>query len=334
MAYDLQVVKLPLLSISVTLDEATAKFTSISNVLQGIREFDRGGALMLTPYDVIATRLATRVRNPVRTLERDATRHLRIAWQTELAARVSEQIDDPLLRRVAAQTLPVQTYYALFNAARAASAARGSPCDTHRAVHNDYQSQYVRRGYGSWGVSLTGDPEDVAKCAVTPSTVMPVSFNAMERHHDPEDYVFAALRMTRRWKIAHAREDWLRANKLPSRAPRKRLPAADRANLINRLRATTIMDFIYELRVRTNYEGNEEYGSEADDATVQMFHSGLLHAADVGLLHYETSIACNIGLAAYETMVDDWITTTTRVGSWAREAVDRRRASIMTALTP
>lgn len=58
------------------------------------------------------------------------------------------------------------------------------------------------------------------------------------------------------------------------------------------------MDFIYELRVRTNYEGNEEYGSEADDATVQMFHSGLLHAADVGLLQYETSIACNIGLAA------------------------------------
>jgi hypothetical protein len=327
---------LPLrLTLPPPLDQATAKFTSISNALGGIREYDHGGLVNPALHDDVANNLPRRARQQLRALDRDSARQLRIAWQTELSARVNDQFDDDLLRRVAAQTLPVQAYYAIFNAGRAATSVRGTTCNTHTALHRDYQTQRVASGYGSWGVALDGDPENVMSCALTPSIVTPAAFNLMERSHKPEEYLFAALRMTRRWKVEHARDDWLRKNrKTSSGSARQRLPNGKRAELVAGLRPTTILDFLYELRVRTNYEGIEEYGSNADDATVDQFHRGLLHLADLGLLHYEMDIARSVWRAAYDAEVKDWVRTTARAGAWAREAVERRRASIVQAVTP
>jgi hypothetical protein len=316
------------------LDDATAKFISISNALGGIREYDHRGLVNPRLHDDVTSSLPSNARRQLRQLDRNSARRLRIAWQTELSARVNDQFDDDLLRRVAAQSLPVQSYYAIFNAARAATAVRGSACDTHAAVHRDYQSQRVRVGYRSWGVTLDGDPDNVASCVLSPAIATPVAFNLMERSRKPEEYLFAALRMTRKWKVEHARHEWLRKNKTAAGTARKNLPAGKRGDLVAALRPTTILDFMYELRVRTNYEGIEEYGSDADDITVYQFHRGLLHLADIGLLHYEMDVARYVGLVAYGALVDDWVRTTSRAGAWAREAVQRRRTSIVQALMP
>ncbi len=322
------------LSFPPSLDPATAKFTSISNVLDGVREYDHGGLVNPHLQQDAARTLPRRSRPPLRQLDRDSARRLRIAWQTELSARVNDQFDDDLLRRVAAQTLPVQAYYAVFNAARAATAVRGSACETHAAVHRDYQTQRARWGYRSWGVVLSGDPEDTNVCALSPAIAVPAAFNLMERSHKPEEYVFAALRMTRRWKVEHARDDWLRTSRTSAGVPYRRLPNGKRAELVGALRPTTMLDFVYELRVRTNYEGIEEYGSDADNTTVYQFHRGLLHVTDLGLLHYEMDLARCVGLNAYEAVVDEWVRTTARAGAWARETVQRRRSAIVQALTP
>lgn len=61
-----------------------------------------------------------------RILGKEGRRLLRIAWQSELAARVSDVYDDDMLRRVAAQTLPVEANYAVFNPARAMTASAGN----------------------------------------------------------------------------------------------------------------------------------------------------------------------------------------------------------------
>lgn len=259
-------------------------------------------------------------------------RLLRIAWQTELAARASDVYDDDMLRRVAAQTLPVQAYYAVFNAARAMTASAGTTCGTHQAVHRDFESQRARRSYRSWGVTLAGDPLSPTDCILMPTITTPKSFNPMELSHRPEDYVCAALRMTRRWKIDSTREDWLRKNKTKDGKPRKRLPAAERARLVANLRPTTLMDFLYELRRRSNYEGVDEYGSDAEDTCVERFHRGLLHVADMGLLHYETMLVQHVGLQAYEDEVDTWSTSAAKIGSWATDAVERRLRAIQSAV--
>jgi hypothetical protein len=316
------------------LNQFTAKFVVMSNVLGGIRDYDCGGWLAPGAHEDAALAVMQRgkkLRAP-RPLDMNVRRLLRIAWQTELAARVSEAYDDGMLRRVAAQTLPVQSYYAVFSAARAMTTAAGAACNTHQAVHRDFQSQRARHAYRSWGVTLAGDPESLPDCVFVPQVTVPYPFNPMELSHDPEQYVCAALRMTRRWKIALQRDDWLRKNKTQSGMHRKRLPASERARINADLRPTTLMDFLYELRRRANYEGVDEYGSDAEDANVERFHRGLLHVADMGLLHYEAMLVQCDGVAAYEEEIISWSGSAAKVGSWATEAVKRRLKAVKLAI--
>lgn len=91
------------------------------------------------------------------------------------------------------------------------------------------------------------------------------------------------------------------------------------------------MDFLHELRRRSNYEGVDEYGSDAEDANVERFHRGLLHVADMGLLHYEAMLIQYVGLAAFETEVLAWSSSVVRVGSWATDAVERRLEAVKLA---
>lgn len=316
------------------LTEATAKFVVMSNVLGGIQEYDRGGWRGPDVHDEAAAAVMRQVKatGAPRGLDKDARRQLRIAWQTELAARVSDAYDDDMLRRVAAQTLPVQAYYAVFNAARAMTTSAGMTCGTHQAVHRDFESQRAKRAFGSWKVTLVGDPESLSDCILTPGITAPKSFNPMELSYEPSDYVWAALRMTRRWKTTSVRDDWLRKNKTKDGKPRKRLPNNERARLVANLRATTLLDFLYELRRRANYDGVDEYGSDAEDHVVDRFHRGLLHVADMGLLHYETMLVQYVGLQAYENEVRTWSVSAAKIGSWATEAVERRLRAIQSAL--
>jgi hypothetical protein len=315
------------------LNEPKARFVVMSNVLGGIRDYDCGGWLEPDAHEDVAMAVMQHRKklSPPRPLNKDVGRLLRIAWQTELAARVSDVYDDDMLRRVAAQTLPVQAYYAVFNAARSMTTVAGTTCGTHQAVHRDFQSQRARYAYRSWGVTLAGEPESLADCVFDPQITMPYSFNLMELSHEPEQYVCAALRMTRRWKVALQRDDWLRKNKTKSGSQRRRLPVAERARLVTSLRPTTLMDFLYELRRRSNYEGVDEYGSDAEDANVERFHRGLLHIADIGLLHYEVMLIQHVGLEAYEGEVLAWSRSAAKIGSWATEAVERRLDAVKLA---
>lgn len=316
------------------LTEATATFVVMSNVLGGIRNHDEGGWWGGPCHaDAAVHVLGSLPTKTVKPVPSEAARLLRIGWQTELSAEVVNEIDDDLLRRVAAQTLPVQAYYAVFNIARAATRAAGVPCESHNAVHNDWATQRAATGFRSWSVRLTGDPKDVDLCTLSPPIVAPYGFNPMEQSHSDEAYVWAALRMTRKWKVEAARDDWLKKNKKPDGSPRKNLPGTERAKICANLRATTLMDFLYELRCRANYRGVEEYGSDADDASVRAFHSGLLHVADLGLLHYEALLARHIGLPAYTAEVNAWVKEATKVGSWATKRVERRRQAVADAMT-
>jgi hypothetical protein len=312
------------------LNESKAKFVVISNVLGGIRDYDCGGWREPEAHEDVAIAVMQHGKKLglPRDLSRDVGRLLRIAWQTELAARVSDAYDDDMLRRVAAQTLPVQAYYAVFNAARAMTTVAGTTCSTHQAVHRDFESQRARCAYRSWGVTLAGDPDSLTDCIFQPRITAPYPFNPMELSHDPEQYVCAALRITRRWKIALQRDDWLRKHRAKGGSQRKRLPAGERAKLVTGLRPTTLMDFLYELRRRSNYEGVDEYGSDAEDANVERFHRGMLHIADIGMLHYEIMLAQYVGLEAYEKEALAWIRSVTKIGSWATQAVERRLEAV------
>lgn len=315
--------------VSEPLTESTARFIAVANVLAGVEQYanscrEPGFTLLESEARRVA---ATPVRGGRELTSRVMTR-LRIAWQTELAARAGDALDDPVLRRVAAQTLPVQAYYAVFNAARAMTLVAGAPVDTHAAVQRDFESQRARRAAGPWRLTLSGDPKAASTCSLEPAVCTVTGFNLLESGHEAAEYVAAGLRMTRKWKLEAARDEWLKRSRKKDGSRYQNLSPAGRAEILSGLRRTTLIDFLYEMRRRTNYESVDEYGSDATDAEVHRFHEGLLYVTKSGLLLYETQIAQYAGIKALTDAAAEWSRSVKRAGRWATEAVDERLNAI------
>lgn len=315
------------------LNESEAKFIAMGRVVDGVRDYDWTRSLGEHVHATGAVQIASRPFKQRRTMPTTARRLLRVAWQTELAARLGDQLDDPGLRLATLQTLPVQAYYAVFSAGRAFTHTAGAPRDSHAALHETFASEHVRRAAGAWSVQLTGDPDRVASCSLLPPVVEPTAFNPMENRSDPADYLWAALRMARKWRLARARDRWLanRANRTRKGQPYKQLPGHARLSLAASERPTTLMDFLYELRCGTNYRSIDEYAVDIDDAYVQRFHSGLMHLMDQGLLCYEGQIALYTGTASLHREFQDWAQRVRAVGPWASESGEARLTALRAA---
>lgn len=262
-----------------------------------------------------------------------ASRLLRVAWQTEVGGRFAAAFHEVALQRVGAMTLPVNAYYAIFNINRALSVVRNSPIKHHKGLHDDFAGRAHRLPL-PWGARLEGDAENPLDCSLTPSNLVePYSFNPLERSHPPEAYLWAALRMTRRWKFDDARAHWLRArdNHKKDGSVRKMLPKAKPAELRLGLRPTTLLDFVYELRRRAHYVTVDEYGAEISDLDIQRFYAGMSSILDSGMLIAEAAIARYTSISALEREADTWLKSAQRVGSWATEPLMTRLAAIQTA---
>lgn len=299
----------------------SARFISKSNLVDGIHTFD-GEAISGDFYTAGAERIvAGRPPGRRRGIPADAAKLLRIAWQTELAARVGELYDDDLLRLATLQTLPVQVYYAVFSAGRALTHVAGAARDGHEQLRATFAREHVRRAPGAFGVALTGDPDSPADCQLTPLICQPVAFNQLERHHEAAQYVWAALRWARRHGLERAREDWINksGNRTKAGTKFKKLPSGVRAQLAASQRPTSMLDFLYELRVSTNYRTIDEYSGDLEPHHVARFHRGMLHLLDAGLLTYEGQVARYAGTAALQVAFDDWSRRTRPLGDWATE---------------
>jgi hypothetical protein len=224
-----------LLPSSEPLSEDAARFLAIGRCADGIRHFaaehygpDQIAAGMAT---ALATAMPQRNR---RALLPPAARLLRIGWQHELAARLGDVFDDPTMRRAMAHNLPGNAYYALFSARRALNQIRGSSNKQHTGIHKEFANSDLAIMPLPWSASLTGDPEHPDQCHICPSAwFTPGKVDPMQADLPPAAYLFAALRMTRRWKLDQAREDWLRDTRRtsglmvsPIRSSQRRLDAS------------------------------------------------------------------------------------------------------------
>lgn len=320
------------------LGESEARFIGISNTLAGIEDYARQGQLVPDTIKGSVQKILLRRVSRRRAVDADAVKLLRISWQTELAARaldiVSEDRDDKLraaLMRISAQTLPVQVYYAVFNAARAQSILVGSPCSTHRQVHDDFFTNRARWAPGPWGVTFVGDPERLPTCLTEPRLTIDLSFNTLRRGLPAQNYLGAALRMTRRWQLDEQRTVWLKDGRNRSKRGEsyKVLPSRGRQEILQRLRPTTLMDFVYHMRCRSNYKSSDEYGSDADDFAIARFTNGLHYLLGSGLLLYETEIAKLIGSSEFGRLCDAWMADAGRRMSGAMQAFQARRRIIL-----
>jgi hypothetical protein len=321
--------------VSAALTEDKARFIGRANCLIGIQQFTEQ-MYGERHRDAMAAKAVELIRvKRRRTLSGAAARLLRIAWQTELSANMGSGFDDPALRRVSMHTMPVSAYFALYSLLRVFRlVVEGNGGNKHASMHKYFARHRVRQLPLPWRITLAGDPEDGDGCLLDPPGITePYGFNPMERGHDPAAYVCMALRMTRRWKVASARLDWLADNRKADGSPRKQLPKGQRATIVADLRPTTLLDLVYELRRRANYESADEYSAEVIDADVSRFHDGLSNLLDSGMLVIEAQLAALIGCSKYEDQAMKWFDGAERVGVWAAQPLARRALAIHSALS-
>jgi len=313
-----------------TLTDSEARLISKSRVLGGIRDYDRERS---GDRDLRAMGAEDIAQGPVRRrvpLSPDAANLLRIAWQTELAARVGAQFDDDALRIATLPTLPVQAYYAVFNAGRAFTHVSGAPKDKHAALQEAFAREHSRSAPGALQVKLVGDPGEPSLCELDPPICVPSGFNPLEDRQDPADFVWAALRTARRRRLEDARDRWLadRKNKTTKGERYKRLPPGQLARLAAEERPTTLLDYLYMLRCSTNYRRIDEYSADVEPQHISRLYLGLLHLMDMGLLCYEGQIARYVGVDQLRTAHADWAQRVQAVGPWATEASEARIAAL------
>lgn len=255
------------------------------------------------------------------------------AWGTELLLGLSGKyaVEDALVRLTNNWGV-VQLYYVFYHAAQALFVARTGQVrpGTHSATQNDFVDYWTARevdlapwslaadadGYRNWPDDLPPDPKVHPWGACTEKTAWDLAALALRTTR--RDAIDEALKRRRVEKQRLARRAWqedeksrLASGKRPRKEPkfpRPNLNSDERARVAARVRAHGLIDYVYRLRVKTNYDDSmmftEGPQNEADSVVV---HSDLINLASTTLLVHEMHIRRVVGIDDFCRMIDRWI---------------------------
>lgn len=305
-----------------------ARFVAKANCAVKVRELAEASG----PFEPAAIAQLTALPRRSNVFGPQARARLRSAWQHELAARVHAFVGDPSVMRIGSHALPATAYYSLFNGFRAWTEAQGIAADQHTQLQRTFSTQLSPSLPLPWGARLSGDPVSPAMCSFEPTGVLPSSLPTVNpvahTKHSPQEMLLATLRMARRWSLSNQRAKWLENNKTKKGHPRKQLPADERAKLVTKLWPTTLLDFVYGLRVRSNYREIDEYVSGAKDWNYTDFHRGMTFIVHSGLLMAEIHLAALVGFEELEREAESWAASVATGGDWASRPVRERVEAI------
>jgi hypothetical protein len=217
-------------------------------------------------------------------------RSLQHAWATELLLDVTAaSIPDDEFARLANNWVVVQAYYAAYHATQALSQAKGWP---RPEAHSPTQKTFGTLWSGlaiplvPWGLAAndngwTGVPAEVqiernihpwVRCDA--NTCWSIAAKALRTTRD--DAVTEAYGKRREEKGRDRRRAWRDAENVriaegrrPRREPRVTRPALDtveKRRVAARVRAHTLIDYLYRLRIKTNYQDSAMFTDGPEDA--------------------------------------------------------------------
>lgn len=215
--------------------------------------------------------------------------HLRIAWLREARIHaLGEQWDcQPELL----PGTPTDAYYALYHGAQAYLAAGGcQPQRNHASILKALANVVVHRRVfpEPWSVTCGGLPMD--GCAEYEG--LPVDAPADLCHNLAKPScdtawpsLCLALRTTRARQLDDAKAAWRRKSK------RRRVSSAQSAEIADKLMPTTLFDFIWRLRVRTDYRDVDAFiVGAAGQKDAEDFLNSLLSVVTCTLTVLETLV--------------------------------------------
>ena len=229
------------------------------------------------------------------------------AWGTEtILCTTAELSPDADLLRLALAWGAVQAYYACYGAAQAVLVAEGKP---RSEQHNTTQNQVVdlwacrRFSLAPWSLAATEPgarlacPDGFLNGPDRPLDLSLHSWAILERGQEwdraakalyttREDRVTEVIRQARERKRKERSRAWrqeeeirLSAGKRPRITPANSLPyltPEEKASARSQVRAFTMLDYLYRLRIKANYIDDElfsqgpEKDSDAEDFTTRM----------------------------------------------------------------
>lgn len=228
------------------------------------------------------------------------------AWHTEVALGVPQVFSDPGLIRFTNQWAPVQAYYALYSLWRAWFALEGSQVQTHGEVLRSASSVIRQRALfpSPWSYACSGGYllRDAAHIGFQSQQISDVKhLSTPGSISASDDWVAKALRTTRKFFLEQREENWKSQNRTKSGHRYQRIPPGERQRIRSQLHATTLFDFLYRLRIRSNYRDVDDFVSgQLDDADALNYFQSLLSFTQRTMLLLESIIRVTMPAGRYD----------------------------------
>ena len=236
-------------------------------------------------------------------------RLLGISWGAELQLRLGTVAGNAFLRYSNAWA-PVQAYYAVYMSIHAwlVTIGMGGLIDDHTSTLRTVASHLVRRGLLPYPflISCTGHPKlherQIHGLPAGADSDVHIELLAAPSVADFHPRYAKMLDTTRSARLERGRREWLARN------GRKRMPTVEQRAMASRLHPTSVFDYLWRLRIRSNYGDVSTFLlSGVEDRSHGALHSGLVALTSSLCLLIQSLIVAQCGSATYEAAVDEFI---------------------------
>jgi hypothetical protein len=240
--------------------------------------------------------------------ERELRRLLGIAWASELQLRLASIGGEAFLRYSNAWT-PVQAYYAVYMSIHAWLATLGmGKIDDHTATLRTAVRHLVDAKLlpHPWDVTCTGAPdldERVIHGVPAGANVdQHIELLATPSLVDAYPRLAKMLETTRGNRLERNAREW------KARNGRKAMRKPEKRSLAEGLHATTLFDYLWRLRIRSNYGDVSAFlMSGVEDRSHVSFHAGLVSLAGSTCLLLQSLLVARVGQRVFASALDEFL---------------------------
>ncbi len=249
------------------------------------------------------TRIQRRTTDPT-----ELRRLLAISWASETQLRLANLGGDAFLRYSNAWG-PVQAYYAVYMSIHAwlLTVGMGGLIDDHTTTLRTVVALLVERNLlpHPFDVTCSGCPEyDQRQIDGTPANAnINDHFENLAAPTIDDFYPRFAkmLETSRDLRLERSRKEWLK------RKNRGKMMKAEMLVLADRLHSTSIFDYLWRLRIRSNYGDVSSFlMSGVEDRSHGAFHTGLVTLASSLCLLIQSLIVARLGPQPYADALDEF----------------------------
>jgi len=219
-------------------------------------------------------------------------RFLKNAWNTEFVLNIN-MVDDPELARINNQWLPIQTYYSVYSAGEAVSyLLDGNKAGSHRACLRKLNNFLVKLDIVPWNLMYKG-PIGKKSDQHLPINIPP---NINVPHNLARRGISSIQMVCKCLKAEHKKRVNDEFKKVKGRFKYAFDPGY-----------TSLLNFLYRLRLKSNYEEIDVFLAQAPDNIIMEFGKNMASLSLKTLILFEIITMKKIGKTDFNSIVDEYL---------------------------